>query len=255
MSPQRDIPRRRVSPFFSGERPRILAHRGLALEADENTLDAFTAALAAGAQILETDVRATRDGAAVLFHDERLTSGVRVGDLTLAELRETALPHGGQIASLREALEVFPLAKFNLDIKAADAVAPVVMALLAAGATDRVLIASFSGARQRATSRDLPGVARSASSMAVLVAVLGGKLRWVGAMRRALRDVDAVQIPETVLGLRTSTPSMISRFHAAGVEVHVWTVNDESDMVRLRAAGVDGIVTDRTDVAQRVFAL
>ncbi|HJF50307.1 MAG TPA: glycerophosphodiester phosphodiesterase, partial [Brachybacterium paraconglomeratum] len=59
-SPER--PGEPASRFLPGPRPRRIAHRGLALEAPENTLEAFRAALDAGADILETDTRATRDG-------------------------------------------------------------------------------------------------------------------------------------------------------------------------------------------------
>jgi glycerophosphoryl diester phosphodiesterase len=88
-----------------------------------------------------------------------------------------------------------------------------------------------------------------------VTALIAGKLGLSGLMKWMLRDVDAVQIPETVLGLTTTTPGMVRRWHSAGVEVHVWTINEELAMHRLIAAGVDGIVTDHCDVAHRVFAL
>nr|WP_246323564.1 glycerophosphodiester phosphodiesterase family protein [Alpinimonas psychrophila] len=232
-----------------------MAHRGLALEVDENTLAAFGAALAAGAQIIETDVRATADGIPVLVHDEVLPTGARIADLTWAELQAVPLPRGGSIPSLDQALAFFPEAKFNIDVKSSDAILPTVLAITNASATDRVLIASFSRARQRRTLRLLAGVASSASAMTVLGAVLAGKVGWVALMRYLLRHENAVQIPLQILSLRTTSLPMIRHFHAAGVEVHIWTVNEERDMIALKAAGVDGIVTDRCDVAHRVFAL
>lgn len=255
MSRPRDFPPRDRSPFFEGELPRILAHRGLARDVDENTLAAFDAALAAGAHILETDVRATADGVAVLVHDDILPTGARVADLTWAELQAMPLPRGGSVPSLAQALAFFPGAKFNIDVKSSDAILPTVRAITNASAADRVLVASFSRARQRRTVHRLAGAASSASAMTVLGAVLAGKVGWGALMRLLLRRVDAVQIPTRVLGLRTTSSPMIRRFHAAGVEVHVWTVNEEADMIALRTAGVDGIVTDRCDVAHRVFAL
>lgn len=233
----------------------MLAHRGLALDVDENTLLAFAAACEAGAQILETDVRATADGVAVLFHDDRLASGVRICDLTWEALQLVSLPHGGTVPSLPQALAKFPHAKFNIDVKSTDAIAPTVHALKQASATGRVLVASFSRARQRGVSRKLPGVATSASALMVLGAVLAGKVGWVAMMRVILRRVDAVQIPNHVLRMHATTPAMVERFHAAGVEVHVWTVNERADMIALRLAGVDGIVTDRCDRASGAFAL
>ena len=242
-------------PFFSGGLPRILAHRGLAREADENTIAAFAAALATGAQIIETDVRATADGVAVLFHDEVMASGAAVKDLTFTELHAVRLPKGGTVPTLSEALTHFPEAKFNIDFKVAEAIVPAARAIAEASAIDRVLVASFSRVRQRRATGLLPGAATSASALTVLRAVVAGKIRWTAMMRWTLRGVDAVQIPMRVLGMQATTRAMVKRFHAAGVEVHVWTINEESDMIALHGAGVDGIVTDRSDVAHRVFAL
>ncbi|HPU03974.1 MAG TPA: glycerophosphodiester phosphodiesterase family protein, partial [Rhodoglobus sp.] len=62
----------------------------------------------------------------------------------------------------------------------------------------------------------------------------------------------AVQVPERALGLSVTTERMIDRLHSAGVEVHIWTVNDPDRMRELLALGVDGIVTDRADLALEV---
>jgi len=72
-------------------------------------------------------------------------------------------------------------------------------------------------------------------------------------VRRILRDVHAVQFPLSMLGMATMTPRTIAAFHAAGVEVHAWTINDESTMNRLLDLGVDGLVTDRSDLAMAVL--
>ena len=255
MTRPRGLRQRQQSAFFAGRLPRVLAHRGLAVEVDENTLAAFAAALAAGAQIIETDVQATRDGVAVLFHDDALPSGVLVREVSVSQLQAEELPRGGTVPTLAEALRAFPNAKFNIDLKSADAISDAISAIYIAGAVERVLVTSFSGRRRREAVRRLPGVATSASATIVVAAVLAGKLGWGAVMKWVLRDIDAVQIPETVLRLTTTTPPMVRRWHAAGVEVHVWTINEEMAMQRLIAAGVDGIVTDRCDVAHRVFAL
>ena len=109
-----------------GTRPRIFAHRGLTYSgeiqvADENTLESFQLALAAGADYLETDIQVTKDKIPVLFHDTDLKRLVGkktlIADLTLSELKQIRLPHSGQIPTLAEALTRFPEAKFNLDLK------------------------------------------------------------------------------------------------------------------------------------------
>lgn len=235
----------------------MLAHRGLALEAPENTLLAFVAALGLGITHLETDVHASRDGVAVISHDpelERVASrpGL-VGDFSMDELRAVDLGHDQAFCSLAEALDAFPEAHFNIDIKAASAIGPTVDAVRATRAQDRVLITSFSEARRRAAVRQLPGVATSASGPRFAAALLAGKLRLTPLLRSVLRGIDAVQVPESAAGVTITTDRMIRLLHRAGVEVHIWTINDPAAMNRLFDLGVDGIVTDRADLALEVL--
>lgn len=243
----------RSKPYFFPEPPRVLAHRGLAIEAPENTLLAFLKALAVGVTHIETDVHASKDGIAVISHDADLSRvagrDLRVSDLTMAELREIDLGFGQTYCSLAEALDGFPDARFNIDLKSADAVAPTVSAVLDANAVSRVLVTSFSERRRAAAVRALPGVATSASARLFLPALVAGKAGATPLLRAALRGVDAVQVPERALSLKVTSERMLRHFHSAGVEVHVWTVNDPTDMRRLLDLGVDGIVTDRADVA------
>lgn len=237
--------------------PRALAHRGLAINAPENTLLSFLEALAAGAEIVETDVRATLDGVAVLSHDADLLrlggSSTPIAALTLAQVRAVDLGRGQHIATLFEALDGFPDLRFNLDIKAADAAAPAAADIRRAGAQARVLVTSFSEARRRSALRTLPGVASSASARTIALLLVCSVFGLTPLVRRILRGHVAVQIPERSHGVRVVSPRLISHVHSAGVEVHVWTVNTRADMTRLLALGVDGIVTDRVDVALDVL--
>jgi glycerophosphoryl diester phosphodiesterase len=236
----------------------VLAHRGLALDAPENTLLAFEKALDVGVTHLETDVHASADGVAMISHDPDLTRlagrRTRVAQHTAAELRGMDLGYGQGFCSLADALDAFPGARFNIDIKSADAIAPTVAAIRDAHAVDRVLIGSFSAARRLAVVRQLPGVATSVSARGALTAVAA--MRSPGGLatvRRVLRDVHAVQLPLSMLRMSTMTPRTIAAFHASGVEVHAWTINDVPTMTRLLDLGVDGLVTDRADLAMKVL--
>lgn len=222
----------------------------------ENTLDAFDAALVAGASHLETDVHSTRDGVAVLVHDpEVVDRGTRIpiADLTWAELGAIDLGTGERVPTMAEALAAFPEGRFNIDIKDSRAVGPTADAVRAAGAVDRVLITSFSESRRRRAVQLLPGVATSSSSARFVAALAATKARITPGVRAALRGMDAVQVPERYAGIRVITPRSVSMLHDVGVEVHVWTVNDAASMRRLLALGVDGLVTDRTDIAVSVI--
>ncbi|GAB3046114.1 glycerophosphodiester phosphodiesterase [Parafrigoribacterium mesophilum] len=253
---------RRQSGFFAADScfpggARILAHRGFAVDAPENTLLAFERALALGVDYLETDVRASADAEAILSHDPdlfRLTGrNVPVRQLSAAQLRGTGLGQGQGYASLADALHAFPQARFNIDVKSPDAIAGTVRAVREAGAHDRVLITSFSDARRLAVLAQLPGVATSASARTFAVAIAAASAGAGPVLRRVLHNIDAVQIPESRNGVRFVTSRTIRLFHAADVEVHVWTVNAQADMRRLLDLGVDGLVTDRADLAVQLM--
>jgi glycerophosphoryl diester phosphodiesterase len=244
--------------YFEPAVPRVLAHRGLALEAPENSLLAFAHALALGVTHIETDVHASADGVAVIAHDTDLTRVAgrpdRVDALTVAELAALDLGEGQHLPTLAEALDAFPEARFNIDLKSAQAVQPTVDAIRSARAEHRVLLTSFSERRRRAALALLPQVATSASGPRFAAALLASVVRGGPLVRAALRGLHAVQIPVRALGLDTVSPARIRAFHAAGVEVHVWTINESAEMTRLLALGVDGIVTDRADRALEVVA-
>lgn len=257
-----------MKPYFSPARPRVLAHRGLTLDAPENSLLAFARAIAAGSTYVETDVRASSDGVAMIHHDAELAEDVpmpsgsarttdapterRIRNLTSDELASLDLGYEQAVPTLEAALRAFPGTRFNVDIKSEDAVAPTVAAILATGATDRVLVTSFSERRRRRAVRELPGVATSASARRFATALVAARLGRPAGIAWALRGLDAVQIPTRALGLSTLSPLMLDTVHALGIEVHVWTVNDPVTMSRLFDVGVDGIVTDRVDLALRV---
>jgi glycerophosphoryl diester phosphodiesterase len=252
------MPTAAVSEYLAGAGPRILAHRGLAREAPENTLLSFLQALAAGATHLETDVQVTRDGIAVLCHDPDLARLVgratRIDELPFAQLKKIDLGHGQTVPSLAEALAAFPEARFNLDIKEKGAALPAARAVLEERALGRVLITSFSEARRRRAVALLPGVATSASAPVIRTVVAASAVGLTRVVRRALAGYDAVQVPERVRAFRVVTRRFVAAMHDAGVEVHVWTVNDPVAMARLLDLGVDGIVTDRCDLAAAVVA-
>lgn len=243
---------------------RVFAHRGLVTPEDaaagiaENSLAAVAAAHAAGATFVELDTHLTSDGVAVIFHDaklERVTGDDRrVRDVTAAELRDIMEPRGGLI-TLEELLAAFPTVRFNIDVKVPEVAEPA--GRLIAPHADRVLIAGFDDTTRRRALQAAHAAggdpATSAGRSLITPALLAAR---TGARRRAARllsDVDAIQIPMKAGPLTVFTPRLIEAAHDAGVEVHVWTINEVDTMRRLVTAGADGIVTDRADLALRAF--
>lgn len=251
------LPGPTAHPYLRVPLPFVLAHRGLALTAPENSMPAFEAAVAAGVTHLETDVHATADGALVVFHDDRLERLTElhgpVASARWADLRAAGLRGGAAVPLLADVLEAWPGLRVNVDLKAGAAVAPFVALLRATGATDRVCVASFSEQRRRAAVRGLSAGGRvayslgfSASARAVALALAGAP---VAVLRRALAGALALQLPDRAGAVPVVTRRLLRAVHAADAQVHVWTVDDPARMRELLAAGVDGLVTNRADLA------
>ena len=245
-------------PFLHGSPPRVIAHRGFPLDVPENTLAAFQAALDAGADILETDIHLSKDGQVIISHDPDLSRLVgiagKVSDYTQAELASMDLGGGHGFPTLVDALEQFPDERFNVDLKEPAVVDAFVDVITQMKAHDRVLIASFEESHRAKAAQALPGVVSSATPPHIIE----GRVRsWVGLPTDSWRLPDgmvALQIPVSRYGFAMVTPSMIRAAHKKGLEVHVWTINEAKDMARLWEMGVDGIITDRTDIAVEVRA-
>lgn len=249
--------------FLASPTPRVLAHRGFvppdAEGVTENSLAAIAAAHGAGAVYVESDCHLTSDGLPVLFHDAdllRVTGDPRhISDVTAREL-ELIMSDRGGLATLPQVFETFPTLRFNLDVKADAAAVPVGRAI--ARYAERALITSFSDERRLAALAAAAAVrpsARPATSggSATVARLLRALLfRQNRAVSRVLNGIDALQVPERQGPIRIVSPRLRDALHAAGVELHVWTVNEPDDMIRLLASGVDGLVTDRADLALRI---
>jgi len=243
--------------YFSPSGTHVFAHRGLCLDGiQENTVAAFSAALEAGATHIETDVQATSDGVAVLFHDDDLAriAGINrdICDVNLSDLRKLNAATA-QIPTLDEALAALPTARFNIDIKRSNAIAPTVAAIIKHSAADRVLVSSFSEKRRKTALRALSDagfrVATSAGMTKILALYLCVRLGLLGGFRSLSREIDALQIPFDQKGLALTHPRLLNFAAASGLRVYYWVVNDAAKMHELVELGADGIVTDRADVA------
>ncbi|WP_156759743.1 glycerophosphodiester phosphodiesterase family protein [Microbacterium karelineae] len=253
-------PAERHAYLRGADHPRVLAHRGLVtpdMRDDgivENSFAAIAAAHSAGAEYVESDCHLTADGEVVLFHDSDLARVVgdprRIAQVPLAELESLMADRGG-LATLAQALDAFPDVRFNIDVKADAAADPA--GRLVAPHADRVLLTSFDDARRRRALRSARAAggepATSGGRGVVLGAVLASLLPFEGLVARALRGVDALQVPERQGVVAVTSRRLLDAAHRQGVEVHVWTVNEPADMRRLVDLGVDGIVTDRADLA------
>lgn len=224
---------------------RVFAHRGDASSAEENTLAAFLAAVAAGADGAELDVRRSADGALVVHHD-----AVLEGRGAICELRVRELPD--DVALLGDAMAVLEPLVVNVEIKndpdepgfdATGSLGHDVVALLEdRGDLERVVVSSF----------DLPTLdaVRQASA-----SVATGWLLGYSADPRSLVEV-AVEHAVGALHpwVLTVDAEAVAAAHAAGLEVATWTVNARHDLERMAMLGVDTVITDDVRLALEVVA-
>jgi glycerophosphoryl diester phosphodiesterase len=255
-------------PYLDSRTPIAFAHRGGSRERPENTMVAFQAAVNLGYRYLETDAQLSRDGVLLAFHDEvvdRVTdlSG-RVCELTLAELQRADAGHrfstdggrsfpyrgkGLRVPTLEEVLTAWPQVRVNIDAKTEAVVAPLVRLLVRLDACDRVCIGSFHDlrlARLRHLSRGRICTSMGRGAVAALRAgSLIGRMPAVGG--------DCLQVPVAQWGVRVVDARLVRAAHRARLPVHVWTIDDRSEMGRLLDLGVDGIMTDRPSLLHEVM--
>ena len=221
--------------------------------------------MALGSDGLEIDVQLSADGVAVVIHDQtldRTTDRVGpVGALTAAELarvdagyrfeRDGQWPFRGQgigIPRLDEVLQKHPNARVIIEMKGGQPqLARVVAASIRkAGAIDRTCVGSFYASSVKTMRREFPEIVTSASQPESRWTVHRSWVRWpwIGA-----RPYCAFQLPEVAGRLRVVTPELVRQVHKEGQVVQVWVVNAADDIRRLLDWGVDGIISDRPDIA------
>jgi glycerophosphoryl diester phosphodiesterase len=229
-------------------------------------MEAFSRAVALGIRHLETDLHLTSDGVPVCFHDhtlDRTTDGTGpVVEHSFEDLK--ALDAGyrhrssdghlfrGQgigVPTLEEALTEIPQASFVVDLKTDGLVGPLVALLDNLDAHDRLIVGSFSDDRIN-EFRDASKGRVATSTGPVLTR------SWLIASRVGRGgggEASALQIPTHMRGVRVVNRRLVETAHEHGLQVHVWTVNEPTEMERLLDFGVDGLVTDRPDLLKEVL--
>jgi glycerophosphoryl diester phosphodiesterase len=251
-----------TTEFFDPPRPRVMAHRGASGDYPENTLPAFLAARDAGAPYIELDIHMTRDSRVVVAHDDDLqrvgnNEGV-ISEMTLAELSGVdaaynftpatsagAFPFRGRgirVPDLEEVFAACPEQRFVVEIKQywPSLIAALIGVIDRAGMRRRVLVACEHQApieEFREAAPDIPTNFPTGEVAAFLMSLPPGA-------PPCIPRGEALQIPPEHQGWKMATPETVAAAHRMGVEMHIWTVNEEAEMRALLAMGVDGIITD-----------
>lgn len=247
-------PRRPRHPFLDLPAPLAFAHRGGDADGLENTLTAFGRAAELGYRYMETDVQVTADGRLIAFHDttlDRVTDGTgRIAALAWAQVREARVGGRERVPLMRELLREFPEVRWNIDVKAEGALVPLLELLEEQDAWDRVCVGSFEEARV-VRAQELAG-SRLATSLGSR-GVKAMRLRSYRLPARVRGSAVCVQVPERHSRMRVVDRTFLRAAHSRGLQVHVWTVNDEQRMRALLDLGVDGIMTDHIETLRTVL--
>ena len=249
-------------PFFAQgkNRPEVIAHQGGKGQWPGETLHAFEQATKIGADVLELDIRSTKDDQLVLMHNETVdatTNGKgRVRQFTLKELKKLdagyrwtadggrSFPFRGKnitVPTLEEVFEKFSDKRMNIEIKQSEPslVEPLCEMIEKHKRVEKVLVASFSDRVSKQFRARCPKVATSAAQQEFSRFHLGHN-----DFGSAGSKPDCLQVKDQVLAIRVITRRLVERAHRLNLPVHVWTVNDIEGMQRMIALNVDGIITD-----------
>jgi glycerophosphoryl diester phosphodiesterase len=228
----------------------VLAHRGSSARAPENTLAAFRLAAEQGADFVELDVQESADGEVMVVHDSDLMkvggSPMKIWETSAAQLRSVDIgSHAGpqysgeRVPALAEALAVckgkcrvnVELKSYGHDQRLEERVASIVEA---AGMANDCIFMSLDHNMVRTMKR-----LRPSWRCGVLAAKAIGNLTSLPA------DFLAVEV-------KMATRRFVWRAHRAGQEVYVWTVDDPAWMIQAMSLGVDGLITNKPDLAREV---
>lgn len=254
-----------------GDKPLVIAHRGGKGLWPENSLFAFERASDLGVDMLEMDLHLSSDGELVVIHDRtlnRTTNGQgRVAEHSLTQLQALdaaynwtadggqSYPYRGQgirIPTLTEVLQRFPDAAKVIEMKVPDVgmEAALCKALQSHQQIDRVVIGSFYDRSLQLFREQCPGVATSAGPGSVRMLVA---LNWVGLGSLLSPSYQALQIPEAHDGLLIASPSLFKTARERGLNIQMWTINEQADMRRLLDKGAHALITDYPDRALQVL--
>lgn len=220
-------------------RTAMIGHRGAMGLEPENSLSSFERAISLGCDMIELDVRSTRDGKVIIMHDgtvDRTTNGRgTVSRMSLAEIESLRLANGEMIPTLDDILERYGTrCMLNIEIKDEDSVLSSCEAVRRMKLLEHVIFSSFHS----------PWLVRI-------------KLKFPRARTAFIsedRDLDMVKIALNLeaeaihASSRITNRKLIEKAHANGLKFNVWIVNRPWGMRKIVKLGADGIITDRPDI-------
>jgi glycerophosphoryl diester phosphodiesterase len=229
------------------------AHRGGAHEAPENTMKAFAYAVELGYRYIETDAYATRDGVLVSFHDDKLDRVTdakgRIEELSFADVSRARIGGSEPVPTMEDLLTRWSDVRINIDPKHDAAVAPLIALIRRLGVEARVCIGSFSDKRIRQVQDAFDGRVCTSLGPQGVLRLKAASAGWPASRWRE----GCAQVPPNAGRVALVTRRFVEAAERRGLQVHVWTIDDEAEMQRLIDIGVHGLMTDRPAVLKQVL--
>ena len=234
-----------TKPARSSKQPLVYAHRGASGDFTEMSIEAFTGAVKQGADGFECDVRLTKDGTLVLWHDEDLTR-ITSCDGKIAELTYSDVKNIFPILTVQELLELAIKEKKNIAFETKH---PVPTKL----AVEKELVKVLDS---RKVSIERAGIHISIMSFSWWAVAKLMRSKWPAVtlvyntpgLKRAISKTVAIELEQI-----RNDPKIVSRLHAKGRRVYVWTINTHEDARLVTKAGVDVIITDYPRIIREVL--
>ena len=225
----------------------IIAHRGSPSHAKENTIESFEKAMVSGADMIEFDVRRTKDDVLIAFHDE-LIQGHWTKDLTFGTISQMARHQGFGIPTVEEVLKCSRgKIKLDVELKEGGYEKEIIELILGYFEEDQFVITSFNDASLRVIKERYPDIqtglilGRDIPSYRFLT-----RLQEFFPMKRCKKAKADLLVTHFKL-LRFG---FLQRTRRSGLPVFVWTVNDEETIWKLlHDRRVYAIITDKPDLA------
>lgn len=231
------------------KQPKIIAHRGAGFLAEhENTLEAFDYAIKLGADMVEFDIRRTSDNILVVFHD-RSIDGRLLKDISYKELNEMAVQKGYHVPILEAVLDKCKgRIKLDIELKEAGYERYVIEAVKKRYSYDEYTMKSFK-------RQVLANIKRIDSN--IITGLLVGEEKQSVLYRLKeyfpIRDMKTLKCSFVSPYYKMMTRGFLHRMKKHNIAVYPWTVNDKKALAKVIAANVDGIITDRPDIAIKLL--
>ena len=256
-------------PFYASNSFNVIAHGNGRALSPGNTLEAAEVALSVGTDILELDIHLTADNILVVRHDETIDSTTngsgRIAEMTLAELSrfevgfhkydypDKVAERGIRIPTLESLFERFPNNRFLIELKPLGTEAGEALCRLVREYKlfHQVLVGSFHSTVLQDFRRKCPEIPTSLGEQEVRRMVI---LSWFGLGHLYDPPGYSVQLPLEQDGIRIVTEPVLETARRLNLKLEVWTVNNAQVMADLIHLGVDGIITDRPDLLDRVLS-